>query len=140
MLVSTVTASTINSGRTFAASTAARTIFVLPRVDRQHAYAQLLSLGNRCSNGVGNIVILQIQKYPPSRRHQIAHNLRSDSGIELHPDLVGQGGIPHRRYNLLSGGGGRNVERNDEPLARVTTGIANAIARYAVGQSSRHPG
>jgi hypothetical protein len=130
MLVRTVTASTISSGHLRAARS----------VDRQHAHAKLLSFGDGCSDGVRNVVILQIEKHSPTGRDEIAHDLRSYGGIQLHPHLVGQGGVSHRRHNLLCGGGGRNVKRNDEPLARITTSIANAIGRDAVGQSSRHPG
>ena len=116
------------------------------RMHGQHADPQLGCFGHGRPDGVGNIVILQIEKNPPSRSHQIAHYLRTFGGVELHADLIGQRGVSHRRHDLLCGGGGGNIQGDDEPLARIIAvfraKIMAPVAHATVwdaGHRCRHP-
>ncbi len=75
----------------------------------QHADPKLRRFGHPRPNGVGNVVILQVEKNMASAGHEIAHDLWTLGGVELHADFIGQGGIPHRRHDLLRGGGSGDV-------------------------------
>ena len=113
-------------------------------MDGKHADSKLRRLGHSCAHGIGNVVILQLEKHAASRRDQVPHDLRAFRRVQLHADLVGEGRVADRRHDLLGGGRAGNVERNDELLARIArmkliTSMAHAIARDAVGQCSRHP-
>src|SRR5579864_8273210 len=113
-------------------------------MDGKHADSKLRRLGNCSSHGVRNVVIFQVEKHAPSRGYKIPHHLRAFGRVELHADLVSEGRIADRRHDLLGGGGAGNVKRNDELVARIawlklTTSMAHAVARDAVGLCSRHP-
>ncbi len=78
-------------------------------VDGQHADAESCGFAHCGGNRVGNVVILQVQKDPPARGHEVAHHARPFGGVELHPDFEGQSRDAHGRHDLLGGGRGRNI-------------------------------
>jgi hypothetical protein len=84
------------------------------------------------THGVGNVVILQVEKHLPPRGHEVPNDLRTFSGIELHPDFVSQGGVSDGRHNLLGGCSAGNIQRNDEPLARIIVAL-KTVARTIAG-------
>ena len=111
MLVSTVTPRTISAriDRPRGFDRGVDHLAATRGVDGQHAYAESGGLAHCGRHRVGNVVILQVQKDPPARGHQVAHDAGPFRRVELHPDLEGQGRDAHGRHDLLGGGRGRNI-------------------------------
>src|SRR5215469_6595570 len=87
-------------------------------VDGQHAHAQLGSFFHGGGDGVGNVVVLEVEEYVPAGGNQVADDLGAFGGVELHPDLEEVGGVAHGRHNLLCGGRRRNIQGDDESLTK----------------------
>ena len=73
-------------------------------------------LADRCSNSIWDVVIFQVEEDAFARRNQVANNLRTLGGIELHSDFVGLGRVAEAGNNFKSIGGRRDVECDDQPL------------------------
>ena len=87
-------------------------------VHRQHTHAQLGRLADSCSDGVGDVVILEIEKDAASRPYQFADNRGTLGGVELHADFVGEGRVSDGRHDVPGGRGRGYIQGNDEALAR----------------------
>jgi len=85
----------------------------------KHADAELRSLTHGGGDGVGDIVIFQVEEDPAPGSYQVPHQLRALSSIKLHTDLVAESGVADGRHNFLCGGRGRDIEGNDQMLAGI---------------------
>lgn len=85
-------------------------------VDGQHADAELGSLADGCGHSVGDVVILEIEKNLFAGGNEVANNLRTCGGVELHSDFVGPDGISEGRNNSLCLSCRGDIERDNEPL------------------------
>ena len=85
-------------------------------VDGEHGDAQLGSRLDGGGDGVGNIVVFEVEKHLSSRGDQVTNQLRPLGGEELFPDFEGGCGLTDGVDDGESLGGARNVERHDQPI------------------------
>ena len=64
-------------------------------------------------------MIFEIEEYPAAGGDQVAHHPGTFGGVELHPHLVGQGGLAQGRHDLLGGGRGGYIQSDDQMLSRI---------------------
>lgn len=88
-------------------------------VDGQHAYAEASGFTDGGSDGVRNVVILEIEKNLPAGGGQVANRGWAFGSEQLHADFIGKSGVAHGRNKFLRCGRRPEIQGNDQSLARI---------------------
>ena len=86
-------------------------------MNREQGHSKFARFADGGSHSVWNIVIFQIKEHASSRTDKLLHNRGAFSRVQLHPNFVEADGIAEGRNNLLSLRCGRNVQRDNQPIA-----------------------
>ena len=88
-------------------------------VHGQHADAQFGGRTHRRGDGVGDVVIFQVEKHLPAGGDQVADDLRPLGREQLFSDLVSGCGVVDGLDDLAGLRGARDIERHNEPVFDV---------------------
>jgi hypothetical protein len=98
-------------------------------MDGQHADAELGGLADSAGDGIGDVVVFEVEKDVTAGGHEVADDLRTFGREQLLAYLINLGRVADRRHDSTCLGGIGNVKGNDQTLA----GVGHAVSLWQKG-------
>ena len=100
-------------------------------MDGQHADAELGGLADGAGDGIGDVVVLEVEKDVTAGGHEVADDLWAFGREQLLAYLINLGRVADRCHDFSCLGGIGNVKGNDQALTGVRH--ASSLRQKGVG-------